>query len=333
MKKQLLPILFCGVITIGAKAQDVTIPDANFKASLVSNSSINTNNDTEIQVSEASAFTGMINVYNKSITNLTGIEAFTKMTSLVCEKNKLTTLDLSANIALTHLNCAHNSLTQLDLSANPDLVNVRCVVNALTTIDISKNTLLVDISCEYNSLTVLDVSNNTELTRITCLNNSITSLDVSMCTKLTLLRCENNALASLNLANGNNTNVPTSNSFQASGNPDLTCIAVDDVGYSTANWTYIDATAFFSTNCGYVGLSDQDLARSLKVYPNPVKDILKIDSKLLVEKIEITNVIGSKFIGNELANQINISALTPGIYLVHVFTAKGIITKVITKRS
>ena len=36
------------------KAQNVNIPDANFKAYLVGNTSINTNLDSEIQVTEAS---------------------------------------------------------------------------------------------------------------------------------------------------------------------------------------------------------------------------------------------------------------------------------------
>ena len=32
-------------------------------------------------------------------------------------------------------------------------------------------------------------------------------------------------------------------------NPNLTCINVDDVTYSTNNWTNIDAQHYFSTNC------------------------------------------------------------------------------------
>jgi hypothetical protein len=40
--------------------------------------------------------------------------------------------------------------------------------------------------------------------------------------------------------------------FDATNNPDLTCIQVDDAAYSTTNWTNIDATASFSTDCGNV---------------------------------------------------------------------------------
>ena len=54
----------------------VNIPDAIFKSRLVNNPAINTNADTEIQVSEANAFTGEINVNDSGVGDLTGIEAF-----------------------------------------------------------------------------------------------------------------------------------------------------------------------------------------------------------------------------------------------------------------
>ena len=54
-----IAILTCIVST---QAQIVNIPDANFKAALVGNASINTNMDAEIQVSEAAAYTGAIQV-------------------------------------------------------------------------------------------------------------------------------------------------------------------------------------------------------------------------------------------------------------------------------
>ena len=65
-------------------SQIVNIPDLNFKAYLVGNSAINTNSDSEIQVSEATAFTGTINCNALGISNLTGIEAFTNITKLFC---------------------------------------------------------------------------------------------------------------------------------------------------------------------------------------------------------------------------------------------------------
>ena len=53
--------------------QNVNIPDANFKAYLVGHPGINTNGDTEIQVSEATVFSGMIACHMRNISDLTGI--------------------------------------------------------------------------------------------------------------------------------------------------------------------------------------------------------------------------------------------------------------------
>ena len=106
--------------------QIVNIPDINFKAYLVGNTAINTNGDSEIQVSEASAFTDTIECANLNISNLKGIEAFTALTYLNCSDNQLTSLDVSKNTALTDLRCSNNQLTSLDVSKNPALGNLHC---------------------------------------------------------------------------------------------------------------------------------------------------------------------------------------------------------------
>src|SRR5690606_6454574 len=96
----------------------VNIPDANFKNYLINNTSINTNGDSEIQVSEAVAYNGIINVRFKNINDLTGIEAFTQLTELNCENNNLTSLNVSSNTLLTYLNCNSNSISLLNVSNN-----------------------------------------------------------------------------------------------------------------------------------------------------------------------------------------------------------------------
>ena len=64
--------------------------------------------------------------------------------------------------------------------------------------------------------------------------NQLTSLDLSNNTALTNLNCNDNQLTSLDLRNGNNTNF---NLFNASNNPNLFCIDVDDPTWSANNWT------------------------------------------------------------------------------------------------
>src|SRR5687768_3157173 len=88
-------MLVLSLSTNQAHAIIVNIPDANFKAALVSNSAINTNLDTEIQDTEAAAFAGTLDVSNLLISDLTGIEAFTAMIGLDCANNNITSLDLT----------------------------------------------------------------------------------------------------------------------------------------------------------------------------------------------------------------------------------------------
>ena len=251
--------------------QNVYIPDANFKTYLVGNPDINTNGDTEIQLSEATPFDGQIVCNYENIFDLTGIEAFTALTSLSCYFNQLTSLDLSQNTALyylrcdnneltgldvgqntalTHLECSSNQLISLDVSQNIALTVLNCGGNQLTGLDVSQNTALTVLGCGGYQLTSLDVSQNTALEGLYCANNQLTSLDVSQNIALTELYCFDNQLTCLNVANGNNIDFSY---FITSENPNLDCVQVDNAEWSSANWTgfngQIDPQMYFSEDC------------------------------------------------------------------------------------
>ncbi len=104
------------------------IPDKNFKTALLENILINTNMDAEIQMTEASSFTGTIDVSNRGIEDLTGLEAFNLLTGLNCSYNPIETLDLSSNLMITSLDVGKNNITELDLSKNSLLTEV--VINS-----------------------------------------------------------------------------------------------------------------------------------------------------------------------------------------------------------
>jgi hypothetical protein len=182
--------------------QNVNIPDANFKAYLVGNTAINTNGDTEIQVSEASVFNSYIVVQTLNITDLTGIEAFVSLTGLYCSGNQLTSLDVSTCTALALLYCNDNQLTSLDVSTCTVLYILRCSNNQLTSLDVSTCTTLSYLSCDDNQLTSLNLSTCTVLTEFYCNNNQLTSLNLSTCAALEILDCSNNQLTSLDVSNG-----------------------------------------------------------------------------------------------------------------------------------
>ncbi|NJX16289.1 T9SS type A sorting domain-containing protein [Tamlana crocina] len=132
MKKTLLLFSFLmATAWFSIHAQNVNIPDANFKSYLVGNSSINTDSDGEISVAEAQAFSGELLINGLSISDLTGIEAFVSITRLDCYSNNLSTLDVSNNLALTRLHCADNQIETLDISANTLITDIQCHNNGV----------------------------------------------------------------------------------------------------------------------------------------------------------------------------------------------------------
>jgi len=223
------------------------VPGDNFEQALIDLGYDSGALDNVVPTANISGLT-TLDVSNKNISDLTGIEDFVALTILKCYSNQLTSLDVTNNTALTKLLCSNNQLTGLNVTSNTALIRLICFSNQLTNLNVSQNTSLSYLSCSTNALTNLDVSNNTSITYLHCQSNQIDNLKLNQNVVLTNLKCSNNALTSLNVKNGNNANV-TNLHFIATNNPNLTCIQVDDVVYSTANWTNIDATAGFSENC------------------------------------------------------------------------------------
>ena len=175
---------------------EINVPDENFRNWLLSQPS----GSDRVLTNEEIAYFTLIDVSNKSIADLTGIEHFTALTSLSCNDNQLSALDVSNNTALTQLICYNNQLTALDVSDCTALATLYCDGNQLTALDVSHNTALRGLSCSYNELTVLDVSHNTALTDLNCSSNQLTALDVSHNTALIWLQCYNNQIYGENMA-------------------------------------------------------------------------------------------------------------------------------------
>ncbi|MEZ4938833.1 MAG: T9SS type A sorting domain-containing protein [Crocinitomicaceae bacterium] len=326
MNKILLFTVASVLTSWGTFAQNVNIPDANFKAYLVGNSLINTNSDTEIQLSEATAFTGTIQASNLGISDLTGIEAFTNITILYCHINNLTALDVSQNTALTQIDASDNSLTTINLGQNQNLIHLNVYNNNLTALDVSQNTALTFLFLPNNNISSLDISQNTALEQLGCYVNNIGALDVSMCPNLVNLNCAYNNLTVLNMKNISTTTLTT---FNATNNPNLTCIEVDNVSSATTNWTNIDATASFSLDCNTTaGMVDMDLSNSVFIYPNPAQSKIHINAEGIIESVKIIDIFG-KTVNSDITNyfMIDVSELANGIYFLKISTNKGAVSK------
>ena len=197
---------------------DANVPDKTFREYLLKR--FDKDGNGVLTPAERYAATE-IDVENKYISNLSGIQFFpnlkvlncghnrltkldvsenTVLQELVCWENQLTSLDVSQNTALQELACFENQLTSLDVSQNPALQKLSCWDNRLTSLDVSKNTELTYLKCSYNRLTELDVSKNTELTYLKCSYNRLTELDVSKNTELTYLDCGYNRLTELDVS-------------------------------------------------------------------------------------------------------------------------------------
>ena len=260
MIKTVLSTIVVLIMTFVTQAQNVNIPDANFKTFLLGKSSINTNADTEIQVSEAAAFTGTINCGAQNIADLTGIEAFTGLTQLICWGNQLTSVDISQNTALTFVNFEGFLGSSLDLSNNISLTHVYVGWN--------------------------------------------------------------DSLSTLNLANGNNTNITH---IGASSANNLSCVQVDNVAYSTTNWTganfLFEAGVSFSLNCSTTGLNDLYATNNtIDVYPNPTSNQINFS---VLTNVQLTSVTGQIIADKKNVNLLDLSDQPTGIYFLTLTNNNG----------
>lgn len=140
-----------------------------------------------------------IEINNKGVSNLKGIEAFPNLTELDCGNNSIQKLDLRQNPMLRKLICNENQLTQLDLSKNPQIYHLICSGNQLKQLDVSHLKDLVTLDCSHNDLEQLYVRNSKSLVALNCSSNRLTELDVDVTHKPSLARveCQNNQLTSL----------------------------------------------------------------------------------------------------------------------------------------
>jgi Secretion system C-terminal sorting domain len=256
------------------------------------------------------------------------------LTSIECQGNQLTALDVTQNPLLFSLWCYNNQISALDVTQNPLLFYLTAHINQITSLDVTQNLQLGNIWVSNNLLTSLDLSQNASVTDFRCSNNQIASLDISQMVNLTDFWCVNNDMYCLNANNGNNPNITD---FQTWGNPNLTCIQVDTVSYSAANWTDIDSASSFSTNCPPCTVGIDELpTSSVSIYPNPTSGLLTISLKKgTASSVTIRNNLGQiLLLDNSLTTdqlELDISSYLAGIYFLQIETEGQLVTKKVVK--
>ena len=105
--------IYCGMEKAqGIRIEESTFPDAEFRKWVAENA--DRDGDGILSEAECSDVTG-IDVSNRGITSLKGIEFFPELGTLNCADNSLTGLDLSGNRKLAALNCENNQIRALYL--------------------------------------------------------------------------------------------------------------------------------------------------------------------------------------------------------------------------
>ena len=207
---------------------DTYVPDDNFELALTIYDDVP--NDNYVPTSNIDVLEEL-NLSNKNITDLTGIEDFINLKTIDVSNNELDSLNLTYNTALSGINCANNKLFKIELSGDTE------VLEKIFSLNISSNKFNEFDWSAFSLLHILDVS-----------SNSFTDLDLSKNESLTNLNCSSNQLLTLNLKNGFNGSLGV---MDASSNQDLVCIEVDDISLAILSSWQKDDIASYNKNCHY----------------------------------------------------------------------------------
>lgn len=234
-----------------------------------------------------------------------------------------------------------DKLTGLDASNNKGLVFLDCYDNNITNINVSGLKNLWDFSCAYNSLTSLDISGLDSLSHLHCGGNQLTSLDIRGLSKLIGIACFDNQLSACGLDSifhqlpsrfiNNDATIYIQSDEET--NPGVeTC---RDTIATNRNWKVVNYHNWgqilqpivnITYSCPYFTLDIEEVKQdniSAKVYPNPAKDAINIETKEKIKDITLYDVAGKEILRTKEIKNIDVSYLENGIYILKLCTQKG----------
>ena len=172
---------FGSIVALTTDMADIEInetnfPDANFR------SWVNQEFGADGVLSDAEVATATyINVSNRGIQNLKGIECFTELTELDCSYNLLTTLDVTKNTKLNTLDLSYNNLSG-DITGICEYMITSGPSSPIISLNISNNKLSGNIGLFANyftNLKSLNASGNCLEDVYPMISATVTSLDIS----------------------------------------------------------------------------------------------------------------------------------------------------------
>ncbi len=393
MKKALVFISIFNVITIFA--QLTLIPDSNFEQELINLGYDDVISGDVLTVNIENVIE--LDLFNKNISDLTGLRDFVSLETLEVSSNPITTLDVSNNYNLQFLynmfnpdilninldNCTYlkeflsvgsnlntinldfnirlevlwlsdNNLTSINLNNNVELhelfldfgnsisnININNLPlieqlqisgNPISTLNTTNNPLLKILHVNTTNLSVLEIESNILLEELGISNTNINTINLSLNTNLKTFHFDSLAMVSIDL-----TNKPLLNTVISQHNFNLECVQVDNVIDATngtgiyQNWNFFNCpNYYFSENCT-LGISENLIANSITLYPNPTNNYVRINNTSNEEiiKVIIYDNLGKKVTTFHSDYYFTVNNLTNGIYNVVLKTASG---KTISKK-
>lgn len=280
-------LLFLMLFCFKAYAQIVDIPDANFKAVLLSGTittdadfnliELDTNNDGEVQISEALTVFGISVPADSTamITDVTGIEAFSNLERLWISEHSVTALNVTENINLLYLGFTDNPISMLDVSNNSRLVSLTVYNSLITTLDLSNNPFLLDLICGFNPLESFNIKNG----------NSLALIEFNGLNNLQFICADSTEHSMLE---------------QKIINYGYTSVVVDDV-------------------CAYLGITEPIADDHLEMYPNPASGTVTFDNLPIGDKLQIVDAIGNVVYESVVTQQkmnVDLANFRAGVYFV-----------------
>jgi Secretion system C-terminal sorting domain len=247
-----------------------------------------------------------LELFYSNISNLSGIEFFLNLKSLVVAFNNLNNLEISSLTQLTGLNCNTNNLTNLNLVGLTALENINIRSNNFTSFNTSIFPNLKNFACKNNQISTLDFSNNLQLEELVCSNNNLTTINI-----------KNGSLQNIGAAS-------IWNDCWKIGNPNLTTICADANEVATLS-TFLSscnsgANPTIDSSC--VLSNEQFVKNDFLVYPNPASSIVNVNCNINdnfdIELLDVQGQVLQSQIVSSSQTSLDISGLVNGVYFLRI---------------
>ena len=234
--------------------------------------------------------------------------------------NNITAISTKTNTILEELRCIGNSISALDLSHNVELSELYCLGNRLTSLDLSHNHKLTELACYDNpQLQHIDVNGCYPLSRVVVYGCNLSDCGLDSLLRALPRRSSDNK-GKIFIKDGTSTN-PGSGGCQ-------------DTIASHKNWVVLDynggspdtiANTHYTCADTPTG-NDRHLTNEtdIKIYPNPVTDILYLSAT--ASTIHIYDIYGIEVARATDTDKVGVSHLPDGVYIVR---ADGTVAKMV----